>query len=141
MAKMSPAACQHLRKVGRERDSGQADVKFHLEKEDADILEAKERREAANKAEKHAGEQQALLEAVAPILDLKWLQETGIGGHTLKAIQEQIRWHWRIGKDCHIPTGVSKMRKVAAWVVMVRAVRRNLRGTSANEGTSLYNDG
>lgn len=101
------------------------------------MVEAKERREAAEKAKGKAAERLALLEALNPVLNLRRLQETGSGGWTAKKIQEQIRWHRRIGGDTNLPTGVSKMKKAEAWVVMVRAVRRHLSGTSADEGKWL----
>jgi hypothetical protein len=137
MSQMSPGARRHLRKVGRERDSGQTHATFHLAQAEEDITEAKENSEAAIKAKEKAAERQALLEAFNPTLNLKQLQETGSKGYTAKQIQQQIRWHRSIGKDAHLPTGVGKFKKAAAWIVMVRAVRRHLRRTSADEGISF----
>jgi len=130
---MSLEGCRHLRKVARERDTGQAHAKFRLAQADADMAEAKEQREAADKTKEKATKRQELLEKFEPTLDLKRL-ETGSGGYTVKQIREQITWHRKIGQDIHIPTGVHKMKKAEVWVVMVRAVRRHLRKTSMNEG-------
>ena len=137
MSEISLEGRQHLCKVARQRDESQAHVKFHLAQAEADITEAKERREAADKAKGKAADRQALLEAFEPVFDLEKLRETGSGGYTAKDIQRQIMWHRRVGGDVHIPTGVHKMKKVEAWVVMVRAVRRHLSGTSANEGNQF----
>jgi len=84
-----------------------------------------------------AAERQAMLEAFEPVLNLKQLQEIGSSGYVAKDVQRQIMWHRRIGGDAHIPTGVHKMKKAEAWIVMVRAVRRHLSGTSANEGNQF----
>lgn len=134
---MSLEGHQHLRKIARQRDASQAHGRFRLAQAEADISEAKERREAAEKAKGKAVERRVSLEAFEPVLDLKRLQETGSSGDTAKRIQRQIMWHRRIGRDVNIPTGVHKMKKAEAWVVMVLAVRRHLSGTSANEGNSF----
>jgi hypothetical protein len=134
MSQMSPEGHQHLRKVARQRDASQAHARFRLAQAEADTAEAKERCEAAKKAKGKAVERQAFLEAFKPILDLNRLQKSGSGGDTAKRIQTQIMWHRRIGGDVNIPTGVHKMKKTEAWVIMVQAVRRHLSGTSANKG-------
>jgi len=134
MSQMSLEGRRHLRKVARERDAGQAHARFHLAQAEADVTEAKERREVADKTKEKAIKHQELLEKFEPTLDLKRLQESGSGRYTIKQIQEQIAWHRRIGQDVHIPTGVHKMKKAEVWIVMVRAVRRHLRKTSTNEG-------
>jgi len=131
---MSLEGHQHLRKVARERDTSQAHARFRLAQAEADMTEAKERRGAADKAKEKATERQEFLEKFNPTLDLKRLQEAGSGGFTVKQIREQIAWHRKIGQDIHIPTGVHKMKKAEAWVVMLQTVRRHLRGTSTNEG-------
>jgi hypothetical protein len=138
---MSPEGRRHLRKVARERDASQAHAKFRLAQAEVDITEAKERRAAAEKSKEKAAKRQAFLEAFEPILDLGLLQKTGSGGDTAQRIQKQVMWHRRIGGDVNIPTGVHKMKKAEAWVVMVQAVRRHLSGTSAEKGnpsTVLY---
>ena len=134
MSQMSLEGRRHLRKVARQRDASQAHAKFRLAQAEADMAEATERREAANKAKGKAAELQASLEAFEPIVDLIHLEKTGPGGYTGKQIQRQIMWHRRIGGDVHIPTGVHGMRKAEVWAVMIRAVRRHLNGTSAHEG-------
>ena len=98
------------------------------------MTEAKERREAADKAKGKAAERQALLEEFKPTLDLKHLQVTGSHRYTVKQIRGQITWHRKIGLDIHIPTGVHKMKKAEAWPIMVRAVRRHLCGTPTHKG-------
>lgn len=138
MSQMSPEARQHLRKVARQRDSSQADARFRLAQAETDIAEGKERRIAADRAKEKAAERQEFLEEFKPTLSLNELQDHdhgGLKGFTAERIKNQIRWHRSIGNDSHIPTGVSKMKKAAAWIVMVRAVRRHLRGTSSDEGT------
>ena len=137
MSEMSFEGHRHIRKVARQRDKSQAHSKFRLAQAEADIADAKERREAAEKAKVKAVKRQTSLEAFEPILDLKQLQKTGSGGDTVKRIQMQISWHRKKGGDVHIPTGVSKMKKGEAWIVMVWAVRRHLSGTSANEGNLI----
>ena len=134
MSQMSPEGRQHLRKVARQRDASQAHARFHLAQAEVDTAEAKERCEAAEKAKEKAAERQEFLEAFKPILDLNQLQKSGSGGDTAKRIQTQIMWHRRIGGDVNIPTGVHKMKKAKAWVIMVQAVRRHLSGTSADKG-------
>ena len=134
MSQMSLEGRQHLRKVARERDANQTHARFHLAQAEADMTEAKERREAADKAKEKATERRTFLEKFEPTLDLKRLQETGSGGSTVKQIREQIAWHRKIGQDIHIPTGVHKMKKAEAWIVMVQAVQRHLCGMSTNEG-------
>lgn len=131
---MSLNGRQHLRKVGRERDAGQAHSRFRLAQAEADIVEAKERRAAADKAKGKAAARQALLEELEPILDLKLLQGPISGRQTVQQIRRQIAWHQRIGGDIHIPTGIHKMKKARLQAIMVRSVRRHLRGTSADEG-------
>jgi len=111
--------------------------RFHLAQAEADIADAKEQREAAEKAKGKAAERQAFLEVFEPVLDLGRLQETGPGEDTVKRLQAQIRWHWRIGGDVNIPAHVHKMNKADAWVVMVRAVRRHLSGTSTEKGNII----
>jgi len=138
MSEMSSEGHRHIRKVARQRDESQAHSKFQLAQGEADIADANEGREAAGRAKEKAVERRASLEAFEPILNLKQLQKTGSGSDTGKRIQRQITWHRRIGGDVNIPTGVSKMKKEEAWVEMVRAVRRHLSGTSANEG-NLFN--
>jgi len=98
------------------------------------MVEAKERREAAENAKEKAVKRQELLEEFNPITCLKTLQQTGPDRDTAKRIQRQIMWHRRIGGDVHITTGVHKMNKAEAWFVMIRAVRRHLSGTSDDEG-------
>ena len=137
MRQMSSNARKHLRKVGRDRDGNHSDAKFRLEQAEVDLKEAKEKREAADRAKKKATERQVDLKAFKPILDLKRLQELGLKGCNAKDIQKQIRWHRNIGKDAHIPPHVSKMKKPDAWPVMIRAVRRHLRGMAADEGMSF----
>ena len=137
MKQMSCDAHKHLRKVGRDHNRNQFDAKFRLRQAEVDLETAKEKHEAADRVKKKATKCQADLEAFKPILDLKRLQELGLKGHNAKDIQKQIRWHWNIGEDAHIPTHASKMKKVDAWPVMIQAVRRHLRGTAANEGRSF----
>jgi len=134
MSQMSPEGRQHLRKVARERDASQAQVKFRLAQAEADMAEATKRREAADKTKQKASERQTLLEEFKPTLDLDHLRETGPSGYTVKQIQQQIAWHRNIKEDLHIPTGVHKMKKAEVWVIMLRAVRRQLRGTQTSEG-------
>jgi predicted transcriptional regulator len=134
MAQMTPEARRHLRKVARERDSSHADTTFRLAQADTDITEATEKRKAAEKSKKKATERRESLEAFKPTLDLKQLQEDGCKGYKVKEIKRQIVWHRQIGEDAHIPTGVHGMQKEEVWPVMIRAVRRHLRGTSADEG-------
>ena len=100
----------------------------------ADIAEGKERWEAAEKAKGKVAELQAFLEAFNPVLDFQQLRKTGPGEDTNKRIQRQIMWHWRIGGDINIPTGVHNMKKQEAWDVMVQAVQRHLSGTSTENG-------
>jgi hypothetical protein len=135
MAQMSPEARQHLRKVARQRDSSQADVKFRLAQAEADISEGIERHNAAEKAKAKAVARQEELEAFKPALNLKELREAGPGGFNVKDIKKQLSWHRNIGNDAHIPTGFHALRKELAWHVMVRAVRRHLKGTLADKGT------
>jgi len=135
MSQMSLEGRQHLRMVARERDEGQADAKFRLAQAEADIMEAKERRGAAEKAKVKAAKQQADLEAFEPDLDLKKLQRTGpTKAITVKQIQDQIKWHRRIGGDVNIPKNVDRRKKEGAWAIMVQAVQRHLSGTSAEKG-------
>ena len=137
MSQMSPESRQHLRKVAREEDASQSQAKFRLEQADADILEAKEKRVAAEKSKEKTAERRASLKKFKPVLDIKLLRETGSGGDTAKRIQRQVMWHRRIGDDVSIPPGVHKMKKAEAWVVMVWAVRRHLSGTSKEKGDPL----
>ena len=125
---------QNLRKVARERDKSQAHAKFHLAQADMDLGEAKERRAAADKAKAKAAERRVMLEELDLVLSLERLQDEGPGCFTVKQIQAQIAWHRTIGQDVHIPTGVHRKKKVEVWDIMVRAVRRHLRGTSAAAG-------
>ena len=134
MSQMSPDGRRHIRKVAREQDAGQTHAKFRLAQAEADIKEAKVRRRAADEAKGKAAKRQALLEEFVPNLNLKHLEETSSSGYTVKQIQGQIAWHRKIGQDVHIPRGVHKMKKAEAWVVMIRAVRRYLRGTQTSEG-------
>ena len=128
MGKMSPEARQHLRKVARERDTNQAQPRFQLAQAEADMIEAKERCVAAERAKEKAAERQASLEAFDPILNLGELLMDGARDRcTAKQIQKQIVWHRRIGRDVDIPPYVSKMKKDEAWDVMVNAVRRHLK--------------
>ena len=138
MAQMSPEARQHLRKVARQRDASRANVKFRLAQAEADISEARERRNAAEKAKAKAVARQELLEAFKPTLNLKKLRESGPSGFNVKQIKAQLSWHRKIGNDIHIPTGFHGLKKELAWGVMVRAVRRHLKGTSADEGMVFY---
>lgn len=137
MSEMSSEGHRHIRKVARQRDESQAHSKFRLAQAEADIADAKERREAAEKSKGKAAARQASLEALEPVLDFEQLRKTGSGGFTGKQIQAQIMWHRRIGGDVNIPARVHNMKKGEAWVAMVRAVRRHLSGTSANEGNLL----
>lgn len=137
MAQMTPEARRHLRKVTRERDASKANTTFRLAQADADIAEATEKRRAAKKSKEKAAERRESLEAFKPTLDLKQLQKIGYDKYKVKDIKRQIVWHHQIGEDSHLPTGVHGMKKEEVWPVMIRAVRRHLRGTSANEG-SVY---
>jgi hypothetical protein len=134
MSQMSRGGRQHLRKVARKRDTSQTHARFHLSQAEADIAEAKEQREAADKTKEKATQRRISLENFKPTLDLKCLQETGPSGFTVKQIREQISWHRKIEQDIHIPVGVHKMKKAEVWVVMIRAVRRHLHEMSTNEG-------
>ena len=134
MSQMSPEAHQNLRKVSRERDVSQAHAKFRLAQAEEDIAEAKERRKAAEKSKGKAAERQQTLKAFTPILNLEQLRETCSDRLTAKQIQDQIKWHHRIGEDAHIPPRICRMKKAEAWIVMVWAVQRHLCGTSADEG-------
>ena len=134
---MSHEGRRNLRKVARERDRGQAHAKFNLAQADMDLGEAKERRAAADKTKAKAAERQSMLEKLNLILSLERLQGEGPGCYTVKQIQAQIAWHRTIGQDAHIPTGVHKKKKADLWVIMVRAVRRHLHGTSAAAGDHL----
>jgi len=87
-------------------------ARFRLAQAEADITEAKERREAAEKAKGKAVEWQAFLEVFKPVLDLERLQKVGPDEDTVKRIQTQIMWHRRIGGDVNIPAGVHKMKKM-----------------------------
>jgi len=97
MSEMSFEGHRHIRKVARQRDKSQAHSKFRLAQAEVDIADAKERREAAEKAKGKAVKRQMLLEAFEPILNLKQLQKTGSGGDTVKRIQMQITWHRKRG--------------------------------------------
>lgn len=68
------------------------------------------------------------LESFQPILSLRKLREKTVDGITLKEIKEQLSWHKRIGGDVNIPPRFHSLRKVRAWVAMVRAVWRHVNG-------------
>lgn len=86
MSQMSLEGRQHLRKVARERDTSQTHTKFRLAQAEADMTEAKERCEVADKSKEKAAKCQALLEEFEPTLNLKHLHVAGSDGCTVKQI-------------------------------------------------------
>jgi hypothetical protein len=78
------------------------------------------------------------LNAFEPILNLKRLMKMTVDGDRADRIKGQLSWHKSIGGDVNIPHGFHAFRKAKAWVAMVNAVRRHLRGVAHRKLKGTY---
>lgn len=130
MSNLSPECRCYLRGAAREQDQSKAYQGFLLSQAHEDAKTAKANRAAADRRKKRVHDRMVKLDAFEPILSLKTLKKMTVDGDRADRIKEQLSWHKRIGGDVNIPAGFHAFRKAKAWVAMVRAVQRHLRGVA-----------
>jgi hypothetical protein len=128
MANLSPDGKCFLRGMARDQDQKKAHKKFLLSQAEENTRNAGEKRAVADRRKKRADDRTTKLKKFEPILSLKELQEMTVDGDKAALIKEQLSWHRHIGKDVNIPSGFHAFRKAKAWVAMIQAVKRHLRG-------------
>ena len=112
---------------------------FLLSQAQENMKTAKENRAVAERRKQRAADQVAKLKKFEPILSLEDLKEMTVDKVRAERIKEQLSWHRKIGGDVNIPKGFHKFRKGKAWVAMVQAVRRHLRGKAHQKIKGVYN--
>ena len=116
--------------MARDQDESKAYRGFLLSQAEEDAKTAKEKRAKAEKRKQNVADRAAKLNAFKPILSLKKLKAMKVGGDRADRIKDQLTWHKKIGGDASIPKNFHKFRKGKAWVVMIKAVERHLRGVA-----------
>jgi hypothetical protein len=138
MANLSPDCRRYLRGAARDRDRSKEYQGFLLSQAHEDAKTAKDKRAAADRRKKRVDDRMVKLNAFEPILNLKRLMKMTVDGDRADRIKGQLSWHKSIGGDVNIPHGFHAFRKAKAWVAMVNAVRRHLRGVAHRKLKGKY---
>lgn len=138
MSKLCPEGRRYLRVTAREQDQSKAYQGFLLSQAREDVKTAKEKRAAADSRKKRTDGRMAKLNKFKPILSLKKLKKMTVDGDRVMRIKDQLSWHRHIARDVNIPKGFHGFRKAIAWVAMIQAVRRHLRGVAHQKLEGVY---